>query len=114
MTLTKKVVKTIIERCGDDGHTIYDADKLQKHGIPEELLKSVRKTHCSSPSGGPKSMIFTARGDVLLAVDGVYGLELLSRTAQEIGVDDVSNEFIGRGGRARKITENLKNWVAAQ
>lgn len=108
MKLSKEQVRIIIDCCGDDGHSIYDADKLVSCGVPEDLIRAVCKTH-KSDLRNPKGTIYTDAG-VLKKCTGVYGLELLTRVATELNTD-TAGRLLGRGFRARKITEGLRRWA---
>jgi hypothetical protein len=87
---------------GWDGHTIWKTVPFRDLGLDADDEKRLTRTFKSDP----KSSIFKD-GEAVPKVTGVYGLSVVQRVADKLGVGDAGNMFFGRGRRARALTEAI-------
>lgn len=100
--MTKTQVKNVAQNL--DGHTIFNAATLQNEGLPEAIVVLTCKTIKSSRTNA-KEIVFNDRGEPLLQVRGIYGLDLLRFLARARGVK--YEPKMGRGFEARSIQRAL-------
>lgn len=105
-SLTKDQLKAVVDHVGSDGHTIFHSRVLEKAGWPQEAIAAVCSKYESD--GSPKGTIFGNNGEVLPAVLGWYGLDVITRIARDLGVKYEWKD--GRGFRAASIYKALTEY----
>lgn len=105
--ITKKGIEWIREN-GYDGHSIWlpDAVPFEDLGLDEKQKKQLIQTFRSDTSD-PKSTIFKDGKIVKEISRGVNSLSLLSVIAHNLGVGNAGAFLMGRGSRARVLTDAI-------
>lgn len=108
--LNPDVVEKIIDVIAGDGHTIFDPKAFLEEEIPKEIVDRFTVVHKSGDT--PKSKIFGDHG-VYESLRGVYGLDMLQGIAEQLNLSGWGH-LTGRGFRARRVTEVLRDWIEEQ
>lgn len=96
-----------------DGHSIYEAEVLEKAGFPNILLEPITYVH-KSDTRSIKSTIFDKDGNVIPELKGVAALELHYAVANAlllVAGADYNDTLLGRGFQARELAEAIKREV---
>lgn len=107
--LTREQLQKFVDRYGDDGHSIFAADRVAKHlGVDIAVLKPFIRDHVSA-AADPKFQITRGDGSPAEHMVGIYGLTMLESLCKMLKL--VPDDKIGRGWRARAATEQLKKYI---
>lgn len=105
-------IMALLEKIGDDGHTIWMAGVLG--AFPDGICKRLTATHKSEGAG--KSAIYNTKGwpfERIEELTGVYSLDILSAIASDLDCTP-SDMPMGRGFAARKLTTAIRERIEAR
>lgn len=109
LTLTLNELQTIIDMCGNNGHSILKTDALAT--VNNVFVSAVTRTYHSDGSH-KGSITDSATGRVVDDMTGVYTLDVLRMACRVIPLDTTASErFSGRGFTARALTGQLLAFV---
>ena len=94
----------LINALADDGHSVYDADSLNRDlGLRPEILAQF--THKQVSDGTWKGTTWSNETGQAIEPVAVYGLDVLRSLAHHYGVTSTA---FGRGTEARQLTAGLR------
>lgn len=99
----REIVLKVAAIC--DGHTIFKPEAFTKAGAPPALVAQ-HTSRYESDTSNPKSTIFGSDGGVIEETIGVYGLPVLERICDDLGIDYEMR--MGRGFQAAVCREAIR------
>ncbi len=107
--LDPEILKKVAEAC--DGHGIFPPMVPLELGVPNRLIMDVCEIHKSGHHY--KEQISDSEGNPMLAMEGIYGLDLLYRIADDLDLQAALQEAkgkMGRGWQARALQAGILAW----
>ena len=101
----KTIIKKLVKRIGNDGHTIWKSSVLKQAG--RACVKRFEETITSSKTN-PKHAIFD-NGKLVKKLKGVHGLRVLTAICSDLGLK--YEEKFGRGSQACVCTTAIEKWL---
>jgi len=105
--ITKAQIRKAIEDdvIFGDGHTIYKPSVYTDHfDLPSHLI------HTHRSGSHHKDTIYANDGSIIPELTGVYNLSFLEWLVGELGLQDRTQDFMGRGSIARDCVRVLTEW----
>ena len=106
-TADKTIIKKLVKKIGNDGHTIWKSSVLKQAGAGAFVWR-FEETITSSKTN-PKYAVFD-NGKLVKKLKGVHGLRVLMAICSDLGLK--YEEKLGRGFQARVCTTAIEKWVA--
>ena len=106
--ITKAQIRKAIEDevIFGDGHTIYKASVYTDHfDLPDDLVQTYK-----SDTSNHKSTIYANDGSIIPELEGVYNLTFLEWLVGELGLYDLTRDYMGRGSQAHEYVRVLREW----
>ena len=89
-----------------DGHTIYKPSVYTDHfDLPDDLVQTYK-----SDTSNHKSTIYANDGSIIPELEGVYNLSFLEWLVGEVGLYDLTRDYMGRGSQAHEYVRVLREW----
>ena len=89
-----------------DGHTIYKPSVYTDHfDLPDDLVQTYK-----SDTSNHKSTIYANDGSIIPELEGVYNLTFLEWLVGEVGLYDLTRDYMGRGSQAHEYVRVLREW----
>jgi hypothetical protein len=100
-----KTLLAIAEVSGDDGWAIFDPRTYAEAGMPTLLVRHYTEVHHSDLSS-PARTIFDNNGNPMVAMVGIYGLDVIEDVRIAIGLPGI--RALGRGTRAQHAIKEIR------
>lgn len=111
VTLTFEEARIVLDKCGNDGHTILRTSALD--GVNAAFVAAVTRTY-ESDGGMGKGQLFT-NGQPVESLHGVYTLHALQLAATVLHADTkIADGMLGRGFRARALTVAIETVITSK